>query len=228
MIISHKYKFIFIKTFKTAGTSIEVFLSQYCDENDIITSTYPYVESHFPRNYQGSWNPFPEIIANKGRGLRSIIRELLRQNMFMEHIPACTVRNRISTKMWNDYFKFCVERNPWDKTLSHYHMINYRAGGNMTFDEYIDRKNFCLNYPLYTDSKHNLIVDEVIKYESLMDELARIFDKLGVPFEGRLGVRAKSKYRKDKKPYQEVFSNEQREIIEKAFVKEIEMHKYTF
>jgi len=37
MIISHEHKFIFIKTNKTAGTSIEIALSKYCGSNDIIT-----------------------------------------------------------------------------------------------------------------------------------------------------------------------------------------------
>ena len=36
MIISHKYKFIFIKTQKTAGSSIELYLSRFCGKDDII------------------------------------------------------------------------------------------------------------------------------------------------------------------------------------------------
>ena len=37
MIVSHSNKFIFVKTRKTSGTSMEVSLSQVCGPDDIIT-----------------------------------------------------------------------------------------------------------------------------------------------------------------------------------------------
>lgn len=228
MIISHKYKFIFIKTEKTAGTSIEVFLSQCCGEGDIFTPIRPHVEPHRARNYKGLWNPIPEILNNKGCGIGRTVRSLLKRNKYYNHIPASLTRERISTKIWNSYFKFCVERNPWDKTISHYHMVNYRSGGSISFDDYIEKGDFCINFPKYTDCKGHLLVDKVVKYESLMDELGIVFQELGIPFDCSLGVRAKSEYRKDRRPYQNIFSSKQREIIEKQFAREIEMHGYVF
>jgi hypothetical protein len=50
MIISHKYKFIFIKTCKTAGSSIEVYLSKFCGEDDIVTPIKKSENTHYPKN----------------------------------------------------------------------------------------------------------------------------------------------------------------------------------
>ena len=64
VIVSHKHKFIFIKTRKTAGTSIELFLSRFCGEKDIITPIYPVVpdaDYHVPRNWRGLYNPLPDL-----------------------------------------------------------------------------------------------------------------------------------------------------------------------
>ena len=41
MIISQKKNFIFLKTAKTAGSSIEFYLSQFCGKKDTITSLLP-------------------------------------------------------------------------------------------------------------------------------------------------------------------------------------------
>ncbi|NEP81684.1 MAG: hypothetical protein F6K39_28100 [Okeania sp. SIO3B3] len=40
MIISHKDKLIFLKIIKTAVTSIEISLSRFCGDDDVITLIY--------------------------------------------------------------------------------------------------------------------------------------------------------------------------------------------
>jgi hypothetical protein len=228
MIISHKYKFIFIKTLKTAGTSIEVFLSQHCAASDILTPINPPLAAHIPRNYTGVWDPLPELLYFKARNFIPVITHGLKRQKFYNHIPASIVQQRIPPRIWDEYFKFCVERNPWDKTLSHYSMQKFRSRAHTSFEEYLRRGKFCLNYPLYTNRAGHLILDRVIKYENLIEELTAVFRSLGIPFSGTLGNQAKSEYRQGNTPYREVFSEEQKLLIEKAFAKEINMHGYSY
>jgi hypothetical protein len=249
MVISHKYKFIFIKTFKTAGTSIEVFLSKYCSKNDILTPIYPEVESHLPRNYDGFFNPIFEIMYER-KNLKKIVTELIKKRKFYNHISANSVRARIPKKIWKTYFKFCVERNPWDKVLSHYYMVNYRSGGkislenyfkliknqkansNLTYNRFYYSDNngntikdyFCFNYPLYTNSSGLIILDRILSYENLNLGLIEIFNNLGVPFGGSLKERAKSHYRINKKHYNEIFTCQQKDLIQEIFSDEIRLH----
>jgi hypothetical protein len=229
MILSHKYKFIFIKTAKTAGTSIEVFLSRLCGPKDIVTPIAPPVEGHQPCNYEGLINPIQEILQRPGK-LFSVLRQTITsREKFYNHMPASEVRNRVPADVWNRYFKFCVERNPWDKVLSHYHMHAAREAGSLTLDEYLARGRFPINYFRYTDrSGTKIIVDRVVRYENLAAQLSEIFSQLQIPFDGTLGVAAKSEYRTDRRPYQEVLNDDQRKIIENAFAKEIELHGYRF
>jgi hypothetical protein len=71
-------------------------------------------------------------------------------------------------------------------------------------------------------------VDRVLRYENLIADLSEAFAQLGVPFDGTLGIRAKSEYRADHTPYQLVFNDQQRKIVEKALAREIELHGYRF
>jgi len=228
MIISHEHKFIFIKTVKTAGTGIEIFLSQQCGRKDIVTPIFPSVEGHQPRNYEGFVNPIPELWGWP-KGLRAALGHIFNKRKFYNHMPASLVQKRVSAGVWKNYFKFCVERNPWDKVLSHYHMQASRAGASFSLDEYLAQGKFPINYFRYTDpSGEKIIVDRVLRYENLDRELAEIFAQLNVRFDGSLGVRAKSGYRTDHRPRQLVFNEEQRRIVEQAFAKEIELHGYRF
>jgi hypothetical protein len=229
MILSHKYKLIFIKTAKTAGTSIEVFLSKHCGPADILTPIEPPVEGHQARNYLGFINPIPEILERPGKIFSALRHSMTSREKFYRHMPASEIQKRVPASVWNGYFKFCVERNPWDKVLSHYHMHAAREGGLLSLDEYLARGRFPLNYFRYTDRfGRKIIVDRILCYENLLTELGEVFSQLKIPFEGTLGVQAKSAYRTDRRPYQEVFNDKQRQIVEKAFAKEIELHGYRF
>jgi len=229
MILSHKYRFIFIKTAKTAGTSIEVFLSEHCGPQDVVTPIVPPIEGHQPRNYEGFINPIPEILERPGKFFSAVRHTMTSCTKFYNHMPACEVKQRVPADIWNGYFKFCVERNPWDKILSHYHMHAARQGGSLSLDEYLARNRYPINYFRYTDRcGRNVIVDRIVRFENLLVELSEVFSQLNIPFDGTLGVAAKSDYRADRRPYQEVFNDEQRRTVEKAFAKEIHLHGYQF
>ena len=202
MILSHKYRFLFVKTLKTAGTSIEVFLSQHCGPLDVVTPILPHVDPHRARNHEGYFN----------------------------HIPAAAIRERVGPEVWRSYFKFCVERNPWDKTLSYYHMMNAREGGGLTFERFLERNDLPVNYPTYTEpgDPGRVIVDRMLRYERLAQDLGEVFGTLGVPFDGSLGIHAKSAYRTDRRPYREVYSREQAELVRRAFEPEIALHGNSF
>ena len=67
-----------------------------------------------------------------------------------------------------------------------------------------------------------------MRYENLNDELGEVFDRLGVPFEGSLGAQEKSHYRKDRRPYQDIYTEEQKSLVAGLFSQEIKMHGYKF
>ena len=104
-----------------------------------------------------------------------------------------------------------------------------REGGSLSLDEYLGRGRFPINYFRYTDrSGGKIIVNRILRYENLLTQLGEVFSQLNISFEGTLGVQAKSEYRIDRRPYQKVFNDHQRRLVEKAFAKEIQLHGYRF
>ena len=229
MIVSHKHRFIFVKTLKTAGTSIEVFLSSHCGDEDVVTPIIPPVPPHCPRNHLGLYNPLP---AMRREGIRREFRRFRQRLKSRNHLPAHGIRRRIPRRVWNSYLKFCVERNPWDKTLSHY---CWRVSRNlpelagMSFDDYLKTDFLPSDLPRYSDPGNgDLIVDRVLKFESLSQDLSQVFAELGIPFNGDLGARAKSGIRNSGQHYREVFDDRQADIVRRKFAREIELFGYAF
>jgi hypothetical protein len=137
MIISHQYKFIFIKTNKTAGTSVEVALSKYCNNDDIVTPISDKDEKirselgyQGPQNYTASFGEY---------GLLDYVKFLFlrKQKMnFYNHMSASEIKRLVGDNIWHSYYKFCIERNPCDRLISHYYWVN-RKDKKPSFSEYL-------------------------------------------------------------------------------------------
>ncbi len=234
MLISHRHKFIFLKTRKTAGTSIEISLSRYLGEEDVITPISPADESiraaqgAAPRNWRGRFNPFPTLLTGSPREVLHALRDLLKGRRFRNHEPAVRVRARVDSRVWKSYFKFCFERNPWDKCVSHYFWNQGRRGGDgSTFPEYVAAGDLPVDHWRYMD-RRGLVVDFVGRMENLGEDLAKACGIIGLPFDGWL-PRAKADVRPpESRPFQRFVDEASRRRIERAFAREIALLGYRF
>lgn len=83
----------------------------------------------------------------------------------------------------------------------------------LSLSEFIETATQAIsNWDRYTNEKDEIIVDHVAKFENLEDELEYICRRIGV-YRDVMGPlpRAKTKYRKTKKPYQELLTDRQAE-----------------
>lgn len=230
MILSHKYKFIFIKTNKTAGTSIEIALAKFCGEKDIITPNDPADEDI--RNRLGYPKPqhcYSPVSDYRFRDIYKIIVRHKRKLKFYHHMPATEIKELVGDTIWNDYYKFCFERSPWDRVISFYYW-RYKSDPRPSITEFIDSDEILLlkKYGLqrYTING-NVVVDRVCRFEKLQEELGEVSRILGFPETITL-PKAKGAFRKDKRHYRDILNAEDAKKIERIFSKEIELFGYEF
>lgn len=233
MIISHRYKFIFIKTMKTAGTSTEIALSRFCEDKDIITEITDDDEKiRQDCGYPGPQNYYVPYSRYSLRDWKHMLFERTKC-CFYNHIPAIDIRRWIGKKVWDSYYKFCFDRNPWDKAISLYYFFIGINNFEMSFQEFMERrhefpilKNQFSNFSIYTiDGKS--AVDYLGRYESLQDDLDKIARTVGLPERLEL-PRAKGHYRKRIQPYNVYFGRKEKDIIADVCRNEIDLLGYEF
>lgn len=228
MIISHKHNFIFIKTKKTAGTSIEIALSKFCGPRDIITPISPEdEETRSNLGYPGPQNYHFPIWKYGIRDAMKLATKGKKKTGFYNHISAKEVMSIVGKEKWNSYYTFCFERNPWDRIVSEYFWIN-KSEPRPTIQEFIrseapiDLKN--KGYRNYTvDGK--VVVNRVCRFEKLREELEEVRHLIGIPEQLEL-PRAKSNFRKDKRSYRDILGAEDRAYISEFFHEEISLMEY--
>ncbi len=218
MIVSHKHKFIFIKTRKTAGTSIEIALRSICGKDDIISTISPNDE---------------EMAAKLGvRLAQNFCISVNNQEVkFGSHTSAEKIKQYLGDEIWNSYYKFCFERNPFDKVISFYYWrMKTRDYPSSTLSQFIHRGFIkdIQGFDLYSVNKI-VAVDDIFKYEEMEQAFDIISHKLNLPTPLRIpNYKAKSTYRENRKHYSKVLTKEDKRIIEIMFAREIYLMGYQF
>ena len=226
MIVCHRFRFIFLKTKKTAGTSVEIALSRFCGADDIITGISP-DDGVLRRElgYRGEQNcALPWSRCRAGDVWRMCKR--LRRPQFKNHSRASWIRERLPAEIWDGYHKFCVERNPWDRVISLYYWRTRKAAHRPPLGAWLRsvRPERLSNFPIYSIDGE-VAVDRVLRFEDLEAGLGEVARDLELPHELAL-PRTKGTFRRDHRPARQVLDAEAREIIASACAREIELFGY--
>ena len=230
MIVSHEHKFIFLKTKKTAGTSIELALSALCGDEDVIT---PLTEIDEALRAQGrgaqNWRLHGWWGSPRPLRERRWFKFTAEDYGFYNHMPAAEAKTLLDDeKVWRSYFKFAFDRNPWDRQVSWYHHRYRRSDNPPSFAKFMksDRRARIDNYDIYSIGGE-LAVDFVGHFESLEQDLKHALDQVGLKLEKPL-PRAKATFRRSSAPYRDYYDGDTCAIVGDWYAREIELLDYAF
>lgn len=224
MIISHAHQFIFLKTQKCAGTSIEMALSQLCGPDDVITPVSPEDEKmrvgRGPQNYA-----IPLRYRSQFWRLRLALgmRPSKAGTVYFNHMGAAAVRRAMDPRLFDTYRKVSVVRNPWDREVSLYYWTFRENPDPPDFEQFVrrwrhrpERKTF----EIYSISGR-IVADVILRYERLQVDFEDFVASLGVENCPQL-PRAKGQHRKrTASDYTVMYNTKTRHIVEQRYAREI-------
>jgi len=227
MIVNHAFKFIFLKTRKTAGTSVELALSRYCGTGDIVTPLYR--EDEAVRTALGFCGPQNCDIPRRHYAWRDWLRALRgKPARLKNHSVAALVKRTVGDEIFDSYFKFAIERNPFDKAISRYYWNTRDDAQKGEFSEVLAKLSprQLSSWDVYSIDD-SIVVDRVLRYENLSAELEEVRRAIGLPEPLDL-PRAKGSHRREKKHYSELLDPACRALIEARCAREIEAFGYAW
>ncbi|MEC9368362.1 MAG: sulfotransferase family 2 domain-containing protein [Pseudomonadota bacterium] len=231
MIVSHAHRFIYIKTYKTASTSIEAALSAVCGPDDVITpASEELMKTRGGREAQNYRLDHPMVPK------RPLLRRLLGRPErayhesvgYYEHMPAWRVRNYVGEEVWSSYYKFSFERNPWERQVSWFFFKTKSKRNRPEFTAFLqDRKRaYVDNFDLYAIGE-DVCLDFVGRYENLAEDFNKAMQVIGLDDKVSLPVTNASP-RQGNADYRELYDDAARERVADWYRREIRLFGYSF
>jgi hypothetical protein len=162
LLISHPHKFIFIKTPKTAGTSVELLFERFCLPNETSTSN-------------ASEKGRPESVTEAGASA----------SLNYNHMEASAVLGLRGQHIWDSYIKFSVVRNPFDQVVSYFLFSTKVVPESQSTEKIMETfrqwlpKHVLNLHTWYCSQGRQLDLDFYIKYEALEHGIQFVKNKIG-------------------------------------------------
>ena len=216
MLLSHRYRFLFVHIAKTGGTSVRSALQRYRWRD-------PYY--------------LPQWIASRLSGMTGHRLGI----KLPRHCKAITAQEMLPREFYDSLFKFAFVRNPWDLQVSSYHHIRRERPqllqANESFEDFLRRKldpkrpwQYHLDTSIESQSHYIIdlqgrqIVDFIGRYETLQEDFDHICDRIGItPI--TLPHRRKASDRADYRGY---YDDSTRRLVAEHFAPDIERLGYEF
>lgn len=227
MLISHRYRFIYTKTAKTAGTSVESFFERFCMPDG------EWEQQHAREEYVSPAGIIGYRGQNKPEGVT-----------WWNHMSAASIRELIGTEIWDSYFKFCVVRNPFEKSISGFahlgkdHQTMQDIGNDKKLTQNMNEEQLRFYSYLKTgkgsrDSDKFLIngkfcLNDVIRYESLESDIKRICHILQLPYQKEYLPMFKKGFRKQSDTVEKLYTEESKKLVEQTFDYELKHFGYSY
>jgi hypothetical protein len=216
VMISHKHQFIFIKTKKTAGTSVE----EYFESILIGVPESGFSENTFERVAKDSYVTGRTIYQGAVKGL------------LLSHASSGQILRALGQERFDSYIKVSCVRNPWDQIVSFFwwrisfypsaHRIMIRLPMILVrtiFSYWLSRSQKRINSLSYTAQ---LEIDgvlpkmKIIHFETMKEDIDKICEELGIDNLSLELPNRKTTQRKTSAPYQTYYSRALRDSVAKA------------
>lgn len=220
VLVSHQHRFVYLKTKKTASTSVEAFFEPWC-----VVDPDAKVEEYRDE----AISDVGIVGARRSRAKRAAAT-------WHAHMGAAEVLRHLGPRRWFRYFKFTTIRNPFDKTVSEFLYVNRNHPERIAcpmeerrshFSRWLEGWKIPSDRYVYTIAGRP-VVQAVIRYESLADDIARLCDRLGLtPDLTRLAGFKRSAGR-PREPYTSYYDAASRAAVARAYAPELKRYGYTF
>lgn len=154
------------------------------------------------------------------------------------HLTAVELRDYFGPEGWSSIFSFSIVRNPFDRMVSLWAYLHRKneLPENFSFSDFtrfIEQKDISIiDYPPFflcsadylIDENGEMMVSQVARFERRHLDLFPIGERLGIPGLGQRAINGTSRA----KDYRSYYTDGDRERIERAQQKDIDLFGYSF